>query len=459
MISATRTLSPEDVSVFVRLGELPPLWDFSAVFVANLDCIFFGDPEKTREIIANVTGFHGYGSRLIPILGLMFHRWENLLLLEEEPDRTIMEYFSGRMGLSLPEIEVITIPPECGAGHIRFGEGVQSRIRRYRAKVIDGYVTDPYLEDLARDLDKELINTFRACRDSNDKILFNRFLVSAGLPVFDSGEAEIGRDVNERLLELRQKGYARAAVRAALGASGFGMFIADLDHIDDTSFPVHLFSEGKVLVQGWLEEGRAGASNIFSPSVQFFCGENGDVTTFDITDQLLSKKSIHEGNISPPVSFPRDGAIHAEILCQVIEVTTWVASTGCRGTGSVDFLVCLRDGQPSVYACEVNARVTGATYPSLLALHFRLGGSWLMRNFVFDPCMDVSKFLDLLDREGFLFAPESAEGIMPLNIIPAEYGQIAKCQLLFLADGPGRCIEMLQAFPALLPSRFVFDRD
>lgn len=447
--------------VKVRIRTLPDLWDQSAVFFANLECIFFGDPEKTREIVDNVTGFHGYGSRLIPILGLLFRGNENLLLLQELPEKATVEYFSQGLGLQIPDIHLVDIPYQCGPGRIRFNEEVKERITASKARFLDGYVTDPYLEEVAQELGKELINTYKACRDANDKVLLNSFLKNAGLPVFDGGETVIGKDYEARLQELKKMGYGRAAVRASLGASGFGMFIADLEELNPAKHPIHLFPEGKVLVQGWIEDGRLGASEIFSPSVQFFCGNNGEVVLFDVTDQLLSKSSIHEGNLSPPINIDPASQVYEEMLQQAGRVATWISSTGYKGTGSVDFLVFKKNGKPMVHVCEVNARVTGATYPSLVALRFNPAGAWLMRNMLFGPCMDGPGFMGYLNKKGILFFPGAKEGIVPLNIIEDKDGMVSKCQLLFLGESQQHCLKMIEEFPSLLPAecKYGYDRD
>ena len=77
-----------------------------------------------------------------------------------------------------------------------------------------------------------------------------------------------------------------------------------------------------------------------------------------------------------------------------------------------------RDGRTEVVVCEVNARVTGATYPSLLARHFLPQRAWLMRNFAFAPRLTCAEALAALDDAGLLFTPGRDEGLLPINFIP-----------------------------------------
>jgi len=444
--------------VKVQLGRLPECWPFSAIFLANLDCIFFGDPLKTEEIARNVMGFHGYGARMLPILGLLFRGGRNLLVLQEEPNQDLAAFFRDRLGLSLPELAYARMPDGCGLGRLDIEEPALERMRGADREVLDGYVTDTHLERLAAEINKRNLNTQESCRLANDKIALNRFLSERGLPVFDGGESGSDKELRRILSDLTALGYRKAAVRAAIGASGFGMQLISLKEAPEPLSDV-LKAEDRLLVQGWVEEGRLGCSGVASPSVQFFCGQDNRVALYDFTDQLLSNDSIHEGNLSPPISIAGEEPLKSMILGQAMEVAAWVAGLGYLGPGSVDFLIWRKQGSPQVLVCEVNARVTGATYPSLLALYCNPGGAWLMRNMVFGPCMTVREFLHFLEGKKLLFSLQRRRGIIPVNVISAANGQIFKCQLLFLASSSPECLAMMEEFPGLLPSYCRFERD
>jgi hypothetical protein len=449
------------------IGELPALWPDSALFFADLYAIFYGDPEKTRQLESNVSGFFGYGGRLIPMLGLLYRGGGNLLILQEPVDPAPLAYFRDRLGLVLPTIEVLD--------HHRFAtfhEGLAAdpalleRLKAHPAARLDGYVTDPPLERIARRLNKDLVNTYAESRRANDKVALERFLGGAGLPLFDGGEAEPGPDLVARLKDLEGLGYHRAAVRSSLGASGFGVATVDLSSGPEAAaetLPAFLAAEERLLVQGWVEPGTREVEAVTSPSVQFFCGDKG-ITLFDLTGQLLRDASIHEGNVAPPLDLPNelpaDRALTAEILAQSREVVRWVAATGYRGTGSIDFLVFRRAGRWRVVVCEVNARVTGATYPSLLARRFLPQRAWLMRNFAFVPAFSCGGALDALDAADLLFTPDKDEGVLPINFIRADGSwRVEKAQLLFLAGRPERCVELVEACGDLLPARGRYARD
>jgi hypothetical protein len=445
--------------VRVQLGEPPDLWPGSAIFFADLYAIFYGEPEKTRQLEENVSGFFGYGGRLIPMLGLLYRGPDNLLVLQEPVEPDLPGYFADRLGLTVPPIEVLDHRRyETFYEGLTADPGLVGRLARHPAPLLDGYVTDPPLEAIAERLNKRLINTYAQSRDANDKILLHRFLERAGLPVFDGGEVAVGPDLEERLDDLRGMGYRRAVVRSSLGASGFGVETLDLESATPRDLPGFLLAEGRLLVQGWVEPGGRGVTKVASPSLQFFCGDSAHAV-FDLTGQLLRDASIHEGNVAPPADLPGTGRAVEEILAQGAEVVRWVAGTGYRGTGSIDFLVYDHEGAPRVVVCEVNARVTGATYPSLLARRFRPGKAWLMRNFAFEPRLTGARMLAELDAAGVLFLPTRAEGVLPINFIRDEAGNVAKAQLLFLAETSERCMDMIVGCMGILPTRRRYERD
>jgi len=449
-------------TVEVRPARLPRAWPSSAVFFANIDCIFYGDPDKTRHLRENVSGFPGYGARMLPILGLIHGGTDNLLLMPKAPNPALLTYFRDTLSLPVPKtlslddygVQTHSVNETASGSFVRM-------LRTHPAGRIDGYVTDPQLEALARRVDKPLVNSHAASRGANDKVNLFRFLAETGLPVFDGSEAEAGADLSDDLDRLRRLGYGKAILRSALGASGFGMKIVDLEN-PESQDTTPFFRRGEpLLVHGWIEEGRQGIEALLSPSVQFFCHKEDSATIFDITQQYLSHESIHEGNISPPPGFavkPGD-EIYDRLIQQSREVIRWVAVTGYLGTGSIDFLIYRIEGNLQVRVCEVNARVTGATYPSMLARHFGPERAWLMRNFRFGSCLDVGETFELIKRKHLLFRPGDDAGVLPINFITNPEGQVTKAQLLFLGETPSECMRQTEAFVRAMPPRCVYDRD
>jgi hypothetical protein len=126
---------------------------------------------------------------------------------------------------------------------------------------------------------------------------------------------------------------------------------------------------------------------------------------------------------------------------------------GYRGTGSVDFLAAVDGaGRSTVYVCEINARVTGATYPAVLAKHFLPEGAWLLRNLRFSEPVSGSAIIDLLAASDDLYIPGKSEsGVFPVNFNFGKDGLIHKGQFLCLSASPTGNQELLHMAEIDLP--------
>lgn len=183
------------------------------------------------------------------------------------------------------------------------------------------------------------------------------------------------------------------------------------------------------------------------------------VTLYDITEQILSEDSIHEGNLSPPPYFSPGDCVYEELMRQSTSAAAWLHDQGYRGTASIDFLVVDRLGNIEVRACEINARVTGATYPSVLARHFMPHGAWVMRNLRFILPLRDTSILAILEESGKLYHPGLKRGIMPVNFNLDEKSGIQKGQFLCLGRDPEDCLRLFKEIESILPVRWFTDRD
>jgi len=449
----------------------PGFPDRSVLFFANLLGLFFGNRVETQCLADEVGDLDSYGGRLIPILDLLFGGGDNVLVLERRPDPDLCGYFSDTLGLQLPRLEILSHELYSALGTaLELGDrAVAGRLERIGessgAEWIDGYVTDPALERIAALLGRRTLSSHRGSRGGNNKLYLHQHLVRCGLPQPATEVAGSAAEVVECAGRLARLGYRSAVVRAQIGASGIGM--VKLPEIGPgvaiPEIAEHLFFEGPCLVQGWLEAGVLGVTGIRSPSVQLFIGDEA-AHHYDLTDQILSAESVHEGNESPSPEFGPvdcDAAVKEELLRQAMVAGEWLRSVGYRGTASADFLVVQRDGRrlPEVHVCEVNARVTGATYPSLLARRFLPKGAWLLRNIRLEQPESGEQLVDRLDRGGCLFGPLRESGVLPVNFNFGADGLVHKGQFLCLAEDVAGCRELLAAAGEELPAVFRYERD
>jgi glutathione synthase/RimK-type ligase-like ATP-grasp enzyme len=426
--------------------------------------MFFGNIEQMNQLNKEVSGANTYGGRLLPIIDILFKGGRNLLILEKEPDESILKYQQEVLELSLPDF--IIVPRELYEAisqdnRTNFNpneiENLTFNISTHPARWTDGFVTDERLVLWSLKLNKSLINTEDECRKANNKLNLYYYLLERGLPVFDTEVATSPGDVQRCLNVLRGKGYLSAVAKSQIGASGIGMIRLETC-VQKLELPEYMFFEGPCLIQGWMDCGINGIEDVDSPSVQLYIGDQF-FHIYDITEQILSKDRIHEGNIAPPPYLDDRTEVKEELILQASKAGEWLYEQGYRGTASVDFLLVKRFGRTEVRVCEINARVTGATYPAILARSFMPHGAWIMRNVKTDRPMDGDELLRTLENAGALFSPEKKEGFIPINFNLDERGKVIKGQFLYIADNFKDCVEGIYDFRRVLPLEWQYDRD
>lgn len=415
-------IDPHNPDTRIHLGELPPARSGTVAFFANLQHIFFDNQALTDELRATVHTLDSYGGRLLPVLGLLWDGPDNILILERPPLPGFHEYLTHTLGLSLPHLLF------CGIDDAITPE-IESAVRNSPGCFIDGFVTDERLAQLSASTGTPLAGSVHGSRAGNNKFLLHHFLQDQGEPVFDTIDADNPDAVAPAGSALASQGYEKIAIKAAVGASGIGLVHAAANN--PPPIPAHYFADGPCLVQGWIDDSLSDIVKVTSPSVQLLITENS-VHLYDLTDQILSIDSIHEGNIAPPES-PLDADVREELLRQAKLAALWLHAQNYRGTGSTDFhLAFHEDGHVDVRICEINARVTGATYPSLLARHFQKDGTWLMRNLLLSDPLDAREVFDQLSQADLLYSPGRETGVLPVNFNSTPDGLVAKGQFLIL---------------------------
>lgn len=456
-------MGPENDSprMVIAPGTMPRTNERGVIFFANLLSLFFGNRDETRILRERVGRIETYGGRLIPILNLIYPNKHNLLVLERAPTVELTQYFSQHLKLALPEIRELPHRVYARAArHDPTGDPkLQVLVRslhHHPADWLDGFVTDQALCRLAEAAGKRQVSTFEGSRYGNDKARLHRHLEESGLPVFDSFFAQSGDEAHRHLKALKKQGYRQAVIKAAVGASGVGLIKTRLDRNPD--IPPYLFKSGPALVQGWLDESFCGNRTLGSPSVQLYLSEDA-ITAYDITDQILDENSIHQGNVAPPACVANDPAVGRELLRQAGIAGKWLHRMGFRGTASADFLVMAQRDEKTAYLCEINARVTGATYPSMLARHFLPGGAWQMRNVLLTPAQKPESVLDRLARHQLLFSPGDRAGLLPVNFNQSRNGKAEKAQILALAPNRESTCALFAKLQTIDEFSCQYDRD
>lgn len=447
-------------------GHTPDFWaGRSAIFFANLLSMFFGNEQESQLLAKEVRGAETYGGRLVPILGLLFAGRRNVLVLERRPDAALSAYFRDELALPLPDVHVLSHQDYLAAGRA-LADGTARTLPWVEALAsepagfLDGFVTDDTLVSLAALLGKQTIATSDGSRHGNNKLLLHQHLKRTGLPVFDTRLAEAPADIARAVADLTSAGYDRVVVKAPIGASGVGMVKIRSDSDPMPAIPDCFFFEGPCLVQGWVRPGLHGVQAVRSPSVQLFLDDDS-VYLYDTTEQILTDASVHQGNESPPPYLDEYPGLADELYGQAGVAGAWLHGQGYRGTASVDFLVTLREAKADwvVYVCEINARVTGATYPSVLARQYLPRGAWLMRNLRLAIPVPGDTILGLVRAHADLFHPGDAKGVVPINFNTGDENLVEKGQFLCLGDSAETCHDVLRRLEVDIPIDWEYVRD
>ena len=442
-------------STFVKAnpGTLPPAFPHSTIFFANLVSLFFGNAEATRSLTNLLGGtLDSYGGRLASVLDLLFHSEHdhpNLLVTTLPLQAELSRYHDKILGLRLPEI-VLADPSRYETTELL------ERLSANHATHLDGFVTDEQLKRIAGQTRKKTLSPPEGSHLANNKLAFHNEVVRLGLPTFSTEIAENQADLPRCYRKLNRQGYRFAAVKSQIGASGIGVIKVDTRRPQEV--PDLIFHEGACLVQGWIEPGIKAVRHIHSPSVQILVNDD-EIFLYDTTDQILDHQSIHEGNLAPP-HLP--GALTEEqeqILAQSKAIVPWLHQTGYRGPASIDFHIARRGEETDIRACEINARVTGATYPSMLARRFQKNGAWLMRNLALPEPLAADRILEILDSHDALFKPGASNGCLPINFNIDKKGDITKGQFLFIAPGVDEVCDQLAELVSHPQIELHYDRD
>lgn len=448
----------KEKSCKVQIGSLPSFFQENTCFFANILSIFFENVYLRAILSKEIGTLSSYGGRLIPILNLLYQGGANLLFLEEPPVSVLLKYFQDVLHLSLPQIKILPHRKYLSyARNYNRSDNFIKFLKNSSPQTINGYVSDRALFMLAKLSGKRLTSSLKGSRRGNNKYFLYKHILAEGFPSFDTYTAKDHTGIIKAFHNLQRQGYSKIVVKSQLGASGIGMMrITSTKEV--LRVPRSFFKEGRVLVQGWLDESVEEVKYIGSPSVQIFVKENS-VAIYDITAQLLFDNAVHQGNLTPAPYLEGRGDLVKEIIRQAISASLWLNRQGYRGPASIDFHIIERQGRFEVRISEINARVTGATYPSVLARYFTPQKPWLMKNISFYKKVSPLFVMKVLDRHNLLFFPGRKKGILPFNFNFSSKGILIKGQFLFLAPAVDGLYSLLNKLTSLKELPVKFDRD
>ncbi len=297
------------------------------------------------EVLPHIPFVGWYDQRILPILS------DTNFALSDPFYDDILHYFQ-RLGLS----ENVHIHSFENNPSISLTENILSNpsfieeLKQRNYKTLINFSVDSRVEQLASAIGAECIVSSVVSNQANDKWLLKKFLSHADLPTIEgvyTSDANVIREYFER-----KEHYF---FKSPHGVSGYGFWSNQKNSLEDI---LSQYNGIELIIERVIEKES-------SPSIQFCIYENDGVKNaiiFGFTDQILEGWQHYLGNESPSIYFKENKEITRECLRQSEKIIEYIMSLGYVWFGGIDFMVST---EKQVYASEVNARFTGATYPAI----------------------------------------------------------------------------------------------
>lgn len=241
-------------------------------------------------------------------------------------------------------------------------------------KIIPFFVNDD-MQELSNILEIPLNVSKEVFEKANDKLLLKKYLMEAHLPTID-GDFTSDIEIMEKYFFSQE----RYIFKDPLWVSGYGFW----DNQENTFQELSENYGGKeLIIEAFIQKES-------SPSLQFFIPENKtQAIIFGITDQLLEDEKTYLGNTSP--SIHNYTKIWDELIRQSSQIIAYIVDMWYTWFGWIDFIVT---SLGEVFATEVNARFTWATYPAItsLLLKSNVSSKWIFYNSEW-PTEDIENYL------------------------------------------------------------------
>lgn len=300
-----------------------------------------------KEVLPHIEFVGTYDQRIIGIL-------ENTTMILAEPFHEEIITYYNKFWLC-ENVNIITIPNQ---HHLTLSEiiienkNIKEKIQTWWFSKIIWFLPDEWLEKLSSELGIPLINTQEVSEKANNKKLLKKYLLSQNLPTISwifTADSEIIKQYYDS-----EKTYL---FKMPQGVSWYWFWNNKKDSLEDI---LAWYQGNEIIIEEMIEKKG-------SPSIQFFIGEDWEKIIFWFTDQILEDEQIYNGNTSPSI-FLSHKQIKDSIILQSESIIEYIRKTGYLGFWWIDFII---NSNNEVFATEVNARFTAATFPSLLTSYLK----------------------------------------------------------------------------------------
>lgn len=357
------------------------------------------------DILPHIPFVGSYDQRILSILS-------NTTVVFSHPFYTESHQYFSSLWLS-DDVEILTIENNHHISlteHILSNEWFVSQLRDRNFQNIINFSVNEHVEILAEKIGAKCLVSSEVSALANDKLKLKQFLEHSGLPTIE-GVYTDDPDIIASYFWRKDHYF----FKDPQGVSGYGFWSNQNNTLEQI---LSEYGWKDIIIERVIEKES-------SPSVQFLIYEDAGekyACIFGFTDQILQEWRYYLGNQSPSV-YVDHHYLRSEFMRQSEMIMHYLFEIGYVGFWWIDFMV--GDGQ--VYATEINARFTGATYPAIT--------SYLLSGSLITPWKYITRegladsHADYLEQS--IRSPDEY-GMFPLCIAPLEdHGRV---QLLFIGD-------------------------
>lgn len=434
--------------------------DITHIFVHSVTAL--GD---RAELATYLPGFDKYAER-----ALLLARPDDLVCVLEKVDEQYLQYLS-QLGIGPHAGSVIVasadsqLPPELSLSAALGSNAAalfpaQKLAARGKRVVLHPYLVSPgkftLAEILRALLQREvevLGGNWPLINYMNAKHHVRTLALELGVPV-PEGELVQLESPDGNLANLTAFSVAvgrhlpktgKVVVKGARGSSGVAIAVIDEKAENAQKLLFAMMERMKnttYLVEVMLEI-------VTSPNILVYIEPlTGEMSCVSVTDQILSRDLVHEGNI-----YPSQSKTLAAMLDSAWRIARWLRARGYCGFVGFDFgeYVHQETRRLEHFLAEVNPRMNAAAYPKFLMEYLNRGqaqrGDPLIEAFLSANITTIAKsFAEFVTLYGhLLFDAKAGKGLIPYNVGCLEKG---RCSVVLFGKSRTEVIEMYDGWRA-----------
>lgn len=355
------------------------------------------------EILPHIPFVGWYDQRILPIL-------KNTTVIFSKPFSETTHQYYNNLGLST-NVEVLQIENNHTISHtenILWNPELIENLKSIWYKTLINFAIDPKVEKLATMIGAKTLVTSEISELANNKLKLKQFLEKEWLPTVN-GVYTNESEIIEEYFNKKDHYF----FKDPLGVSGYWFWSNQKNTLEEI---LTWYNWKDLIIEQVIEKED-------SPSIQFcIYGESSKkATIFGFTDQILEWGQHYMGNESPSRYYHHKN-ISEEFIRQSEIIINYLINLDYVWFGGIDFMVSTNK---EIYATEVNARFTWATYPAIssLLLTDTLDTKWkyLTREWATESIEEYTN-ISIKNSDEY--------GIFPICIAPLE--QYGRAQVLFL---------------------------